>query len=173
MVEDRKNINVLSVPTDKFTPEQIRDLQERDKKLGRIRRFLQQGDFTGDVEEDRKLLLEREFYYLDPEENILWYHGHTNLTKKYGFLEWRLVVADSMRALVIHGCHEDPMSGHLGMNKTIARVQKSFYWESLISDVRNWIAACRDCTAKGSNRRIKYGLLKPIQEPTYPGIWWD
>ncbi|XP_061898861.1 uncharacterized protein LOC133646933 isoform X2 [Entelurus aequoreus] len=47
--------------------------------------------------------------------------------------------------MVFQAAHFNPMSGHLGYDKTLNRVMVRFYWPGLRADVRRWCAACPDC----------------------------
>ena len=46
---------------------------------------------------------------------------------------------------VLTGLHEGPLGGHLGVEKTLARVQKCFYWPGYHDDVRNRCRCCAVC----------------------------
>lgn len=37
---------------------------------------------------------------------------------------------------IAKSCHVDPTSGHMGVKKTVARVQERFAWKGIISDVQ-------------------------------------
>ena len=46
----------------------------------------------------------------------------------------QLVVLDSLRDEVLHGVHEGVGGGHLGVEKTVAKLKERFYWPSHYSD---------------------------------------
>ena len=54
----------------------------------------------------------------------------------------QLVVPMSRREEVLRDMHEGVMGGHLGEDKTLARVKERYYWPGHYNDVRNW---CRTC----------------------------
>ena len=41
--------------------------------------------------------------------------------------------------------HECPSSGHLGINKTLARVRQRFYWPGIKNDICSWVSSCLVC----------------------------
>jgi hypothetical protein len=46
--------------------------------------------------------------------------------------------------------HQGVLSGHLGEDKTLARVKECFYWRGYHNDVRDWCRQCPDCAATKS-----------------------
>jgi len=41
--------------------------------------------------------------------------------------------------------HKTPIGGHMGINKTLARLGENFVWTGMREDVHNFVAACIDC----------------------------
>ena len=62
--------------------------------------------------------------------------------KQYGP---RLVVPRSSIASVLEDAHAVPMSGHQGINRTVARVAASFFWPGWRRDVANFVRGCKSC----------------------------
>lgn len=51
--------------------------------------------------------------------------------------------ADSeLRRTVIEEFHSTPLGGHLGACRVIGKICQSFWWKSMRSDVRSFIAGC-------------------------------
>ena len=40
---------------------------------------------------------------------------------------------------VLHACHVDPTSGHLGKTRTIYRIKERFMWHGMVKDVVNMV----------------------------------
>ncbi len=57
----------------------------------------------------------------------------------------QLVVPLSIRAKVLHLGHSIPWSGHLGQQKTLARISSRFYWPRLYMDVIDYCKSCPEC----------------------------
>ncbi len=57
------------------------------------------------------------------------------------------LIPQRLRAEVLKDLHEGPMGGHLGVDKTLARLQERFYWPGYHDNVRNWCRNCADCAA--------------------------
>jgi hypothetical protein len=47
-------------------------------------------------------------------------------------------------------CHEE--SGHLGINKTIAKVVERYYWIGIVKDVTSYIKNCQECQHQNKTR---------------------
>jgi len=79
----------------------------------------------------------------------------------------RLVIPKSLVPLLLSQSHDHPMSGHLGIDKTIGRLQQRYYWHNFIADVHKYIKSCDKCQAnKYSNR--PHHPMQPIEVPTLP-----
>ncbi len=60
----------------------------------------------------------------------------------------QLLIPQKLRKEVLTDLHEGPLGGHLGVDKTLARLQERFYWPGYHDDVRNWCSTCAACAAR-------------------------
>ena len=60
----------------------------------------------------------------------------------------QLVLPRSLRTEVLHQLHDLRVVGHLGIQRTVARVQQRFYWPGCTLDVARWCAACPQCAGR-------------------------
>ena len=60
---------------------------------------------------------------------------------------WRIVVPEdpSIKEHKMHELHSTPYSAHPGIQRTIARVRRSFYWKGMLGDVRQFVENCPVC----------------------------
>ena len=72
----------------------------------------------------------------------------TGLTSRSSQPITQIVLPTALREVVLHQLHDLRVSGHLGINRTIARVQSRFYWPGCAIDVARWCAACSICAAR-------------------------
>ena len=79
------------------------------------------------------------------EDNILM---KTGLTSRSGIPVNQMVLPLALREVVLHQLHDLRVSGHLGINRTIARVTQRFYWPGCAQDVARWCASCPICSAR-------------------------
>lgn len=83
---------------------------------------------------------------------------------------WKLYVPLIFRKEVLVKLHDSPLGAHLGVNKTLAKIQESYYWPRMNINVRKYMKTCDHCqVAKHSNRatRVPMGLQKEVEGP------WD
>ena len=62
----------------------------------------------------------------------------------------QLVVPRRERQAMIHRFHDSLFAGHLGISRTVFRLQTRVYWPGLRDDVRTYIASCTMCIARKS-----------------------
>ena len=60
----------------------------------------------------------------------------------------QLVVPADRREEVLRDLHEGAFGGHLGEEKTLARLKERFYWPGHFRDVREWCRTCAKCAAR-------------------------
>ncbi|XP_061918090.1 uncharacterized protein LOC133659350 [Entelurus aequoreus] len=86
----------------------------------------------------------------------------------------QLLVPKRRREMVFQAAHFNPMSGHLGYDKTLNRVMVRFYWPGLRADVRRWCAACSDCQLVNPAATPKAPLRPlPLMEVPFERIGMD
>ena len=81
--------------------------------------------------------------------------------------KWRVVqqiiVPSIYRPNILQIAHDHPLSGHLGVRKTMNRIWSHFCWPKLKDDVREYCRRCQVCQVVGKpNQRIPVAPLIPI-----------
>ena len=76
-----------------------------------------------------------------------------------------LVVPSIMRKDLIKECHDTPLSGHHGRQKTLARLMSRFYWKNMHKSVNAYVASCPFCQLYKSRGGPPEGKLCPIPPP--------
>ena len=118
-----------------------------------------------------------EFKGLSPELRLLWHHRN-NLTVDDNGIIWRKRITQSpLLQLLVHkpgreqlylSYHASLFGGHLGRNRTLARLAHRFYWSGMADDVKEWLGHCVVCV----KRKFPVGLHHPLGNiPT--GHRWD
>jgi hypothetical protein len=73
--------------------------------------------------------------------------------------------------MVLSELHVTPIAGHSKFTKTYDRVKRSFFWDDMKQDIRNFVAKCDVCQCN-KGEIVKYpGTLQPLPIP--PAIWKD
>ena len=62
----------------------------------------------------------------------------------------QLVVPRNERRAMIRRFHDSLFAGHLGISRTVFRLQTRVYWPGLRNDVRTYVASCTVCIARKS-----------------------
>ena len=72
-------------------------------------------------------------------------------------MEARSTEADREKALA--EAHNTPKSGHLGVDKTFARVGTYYYWPGNYRNVCWYVAVCQVCQSQKSSQQAPEGLM--------------
>ena len=79
-----------------------------------------------------------------------------------------LVVPRKYRGRIMKVAHESLVSGHLGINNTIHKIQTQFYWPGLTEDVARFCKSCDVCQKtieKGRITKVPLGRMPIIEVP--------
>ena len=60
---------------------------------------------------------------------------------------WKVVIPNDaeIKQKILEELHTAPYAGHLGYQKTLKQVQKSFYWTDLVLELREFVLGCPVC----------------------------
>lgn len=72
---------------------------------------------------------------------------------------WKIVVPKEQRRKLLEQCHDDPLSGHLGMYKTYHRILSRYYWPKLQADVKTYINRCTTCAQLKPEQKRPAGIM--------------
>lgn len=72
---------------------------------------------------------------------------------------------DSIRTTLLREAHDSPVSGHLGITKTLDLLSRLYFWPKMQQDVREYVNSCRSCQEVKSRNQNLPGLLQPIPFP--------
>ena len=86
----------------------------------------------------------------------------------------RICVPSKCRGAVMRASHGgDLLTGHPGIDRTLAEIARYWYWPSLAKDVAHFCRSCRVCAgAKSSNQR-RLGVDAYSEIPLYPFTQWS
>lgn len=62
-----------------------------------------------------------------------------------GETPWKLCVPKYLRSQILEENHSSITAGHLGIKKTISRIQKFYYWPGIFRDVKQFVKSCNSC----------------------------
>ncbi len=75
---------------------------------------------------------------------------------------------NSLKADILHECHDIPTSGHLGSAKTLELVKRQFYWNAMDKEVKDYVTTCLQCQRDKPSNQPPIGLLQPLPIPERP-----
>ena len=80
---------------------------------------------------------------------------------------WRMIVPDdvSTRNFIVTELHAVPYSIHPGVQRTIQRVRKSFYWKGMTGNIREFVETCPVCQMEKADHTLSRGKLQSTQIP--------
>ena len=80
----------------------------------------------------------------------------------------QLVVPSSLREEVLRQGHDRPLAGHMGVQRTLQRVQREFFWPKMGREIRQWCRSCDICQRSapaGGNSRVPLGTMPGADVP--------
>ncbi|XP_071941068.1 uncharacterized protein [Antedon mediterranea] len=75
----------------------------------------------------------------------------------------QIVLPTIYRPTILSLAHDNPTSGHLGVNKTTQRILQSFYWPGIFSDVATYCRTCDICQKTAHANTYSKAPMKPIE----------
>jgi hypothetical protein len=94
-------------------------------------------------------------------------HKQGSLWYKETHGTYRVCVPDrqELKHLVIRESHDAPVGAHFGMDKTLWRVEQTFFWPNMSTDVRDYVRSCNLCQRSKPATGKTRGLLRPLPIP--------
>jgi transposase InsO family protein len=127
-----------------------------------------------EIDHKRDLLVDNFFsevaagYLQDP-----WFSNpaHTSkleLTDGYYFRDKALVIPlhGHLRESILYMHHNAPWAGHLGWNRTVELIAKSYWWPGMSADVSDYVRSCNSCQLNKSKNLSGETLMAPLPAPS-------
>jgi hypothetical protein len=76
-----------------------------------------------------------------------------------------------LKSTVLFELHATPTTGHSGLTKTYDKVKRSFFWDGMKQDIRNFVVECEVCQCNKEEIVKSLGTLQLLPIP--PAIWKD
>jgi hypothetical protein len=65
-----------------------------------------------------------------------------------------IVIPNSLVPIVLESYHDLPFTAHQGAGRTVEFIRKKSWWETLVSDVKEYICKCEACAKQKTGRKI-------------------
>ena len=84
---------------------------------------------------------------------------------------WRVVVPDDLgvKSLLVSELHSVPYAAHPGVQRTLDKVRRYFWWRGMTGDVREFVESCPTCQLEKTDHTLKKGSLQSLTLPE--GKW--
>lgn len=63
--------------------------------------------------------------------------------------------------LVLQAMHKHPVAGHFGERITIEKIKRKYYWNQMVTDMKNFVKSCGVCQRQGKPPARK--AMNPIK----------
>jgi transposase InsO family protein len=73
-----------------------------------------------------------------------------------------------IRRKLLFEMHDAPTGGHLGVRKTIHKMQEQFWWLGMRKDIEDYVRGCVVCASTKASQQLPTGLLHPLPIPSRP-----
>ncbi|KMQ90068.1 integrase core domain protein [Lasius niger] len=86
-----------------------------------------------------------------------------------GLWQFTLVVPRERVKKILEETHDSPTGGHFGVNKTLEKIRKRFFWATCKQDVEEWCKTCKICisrkgpSGKGKSPLQIYNVGAPLE----------
>ena len=71
----------------------------------------------------------------------------------------------ALRSTLMRVVHDEPTGGHLGREKTYARLTALVYWQGVYNDVRDYVRSCVSCAQNKARQQSGADVLHPLPIP--------
>ena len=80
---------------------------------------------------------------------------------------WRMVVPDDLevKSLLVSELHSVPYAAHPGVQRTIDKVRRYFWWKGMAGDIREFVEACPICQLEKTDHTMRKGSLQSLAIP--------
>src|SRR6266516_2204659 len=75
----------------------------------------------------------------------------------------------ALRNEILEMVHDDPLSGHFGVQKTLELLARCWWWPGMKKSVKEYVETCFICQRTKVKRHRPYGALHPLPQPS--GKW--
>eukprot|EP00731_Ephydatia_muelleri_P036030 Em0193g3a len=116
------------------------------------------GKYPKDCPQNKKRTIRRQAKSIILQNGEVWKERKMNGKTKVV----RLISEAFEKQRILHSCHSDPTSGHLGIKRTIKRIRERFTWKGLNTEVIQLVKSCEVCQRNSAKLAVGSTELHPI-----------
>src|SRR5215208_2019861 len=93
---------------------------------------------------------------------------HFQIRQNMIYFKGRLYVPSNkqLRQAILNQYHDAPAAGHQGVEKTLERMRRTYYFPGMAKAVKEYVLSCDSCFRNKAQRHKEYGRLGEIPTPT-------
>ena len=138
----------------------IHEMQRKDTTLAPLITYLVTKTLPNEENCSRTVVHQADQFVLD-DQGIL-QHLWTPTGRSRTDTKIQLVVPTTLRFEILKSFHDNPLGGHLGLEKTYERIRTHYYWSGMFTDIQHWVRSCIDCQMRKTPRNKMKAPLLPI-----------
>ena len=100
--------------------------------------------------------------------NIITYLFHSTSITAHIFKNTIIYPSPTEITKILKENHDIPISGHLGSNRMLSRIQEKYYWRNMRRDVENYVRKCNQCQTNKALRRTNRAPMQITTTSTQP-----
>ena len=136
----------------------FRQLQKEDSYAGQWIRFLVDNINPGEKALLAKFERERHSHFIAEDGCV-----YRKITEKSGRIRKQFIVPKKMIGQILLKFHDNPLSAHPGFFRTYRKIQMSYFWPTMKSDIKRHVRLCKDCVRFKSAKPATKTPLKSIE----------
>jgi transposase InsO family protein len=142
---------------------------ESDSKEERKERTETSGTLPPLMDEIREAVSRDEWYRSKMAEQ----HPSDGLVREAGLLrsvsgQWYIPDDSDLKTRLLYEVHDSPGGGHLGVKKTLHKLQRVCWWLGMRAEVTAYVHSCVECQRVKHSQQKPAGLLLPLPIPSRP-----
>ena len=141
-----------------ISPQDFSQMQRKDNYAGQWIRFLTHNSKPEDKNLAVKFEREKDQHFIAEDGCVFRrFRGKQGRTRK------QLIVPKTMVGQLLVKFHDNPLSGHPGFFRTYRKIQMSYFWPTMKSDIKRHVRHCKDCARFKSTKPATKTPLKSIE----------
>jgi len=143
-----------------LSDETVAELQDQDVVLRHVKRWLE-SSYSPTVD-DLKECPPQVWRRWSMRQQLQLTDDHHVLTRTDNSVT-QIVIPEVLQRRLFEAAYSGTLAAHLGHDRTLAQLKRSYYWPGMSSDIRLWVHACEVCArARGPPSRYQGPLHKLI-----------
>lgn len=137
-----------------YWSQRLAQQQRTDLQLAPMFALLERGEAPANSRERKALVAKTKNLFVDSNAVLC-----RRWVRRDGQVRIQRVIPKATQQSIMALGHDGPLAGHLGFNKTLSKLQASFWWPEMEKSVADWVRSCIICRRNKATRSKKAGLL--------------